>query len=224
MVSLSPATPDVPHLIGLDGEGRPVWTRRFSAGTHVQDVRAAPDGGVYIVGAGPAGGLVIRLGADGAERWRHEMADSTPVGIDADASGAVVVALEYALERHRVVAVRLGGSEDVVWDRVVFEGRDTWSFPSVAVLEEGVAVGYAVGLGREAFGGSAARVAFLHADGSPRRTAEVGPASGSTTYIADLVARPGGRLDVVLASGPERLGRYEGDDFDNRIGTLPTTG
>jgi len=81
-------------VVKIDGSGVRSWTVE-RPGASFLAAAVAPDGGVYAVGQGTAGGisgiLILHYGPDGTELWSWAEAGGDPQDVKVDAAGAVYV-------------------------------------------------------------------------------------------------------------------------------------
>ena len=138
-----------------------------------------------------------------------------PVAVAATEAGLVVLGQGEGYVGVR--AVRLGGDGAVVWGRTLSEERDAWPGDVVAFADGGTAVAFAHDDG-DFETGNESRLVVLGADGAPVADVPVGIPYEETVHVRGLLALPDGRLGVVAAVGPRRLGGYGGDDFDIEVG------
>lgn len=238
VLAVYPSRHGDPHLYAVSASGQLRWTYRVPDAQDVRAVSVGPDGDLYVVAVGDptlAGRPIIeRLSPDGEARWRvtRESASSNgssyPMDLAATADGVVVVFREFSGPRfaeadgYFATVLRLDGAGEEVWARTVLEGGQeamaSGLRPSrVAVLPDGsVVVGASLDDGDFETGNEAVLV-LLEPDGAERSRSLVGEGDGSTTQVQGLLSLPDGRLGVVLAVGPGRLGGYGGDNFDIEV-------
>ena len=220
-----------PHLYAIDADGGLRWTYRLDGAQDARPAGTAPNGDLFVIGYGSEGGAVVaRIAPDGAERWRRALPDA-----DARFAAAVGDGLALAFDRYvgafgsgptderdvEVRLVRLDGTGQTVSTRTVASAPAAGGGlrPTAIAGLPGGAVALATVRGGGLDGGTTARVLVLDADGAERRSAVVGRPGERSTFVTHLLPA-GGRVTVVSAVGPERLGGYGGDDFDVAVSSL----
>lgn len=228
VVAAFPAEADSPHLYGLSTSGAEQWTYRLPEAQDVRSVSVRPDGDLVVAGAGRRGGeaLVARLSPDGEERWRVELAATSPTAISSTDEATVVVAEEQP--GGPPVLVRLGANGETLWTRSLAD--PTAADPEAAfgtrvlLLADGRSVVGVQTRNRDFESGNAARLVTVGADGQVAYSVGIGEPGDASTFVQGLVALPDGRLGVVLAVGPKPFGGFGGDDFDIEVVRLGVPG
>ena len=225
-----PRSASEPSLYALDADGDVRWTYRLDGTSLATAVPAMSGGDLFVVGTGGEGGVVVaRLSETGTERWRRAVGDAGAHAVAAVGEGLALAddwippgqegASDDRLQEVRVV--RLDGEGEVVWTRTVASAplaRGGLRPSALAGLPGGgLALALVQGGGFDQ--GTRASVRVLDADGVERQAATIGDPDRASTFVTHLLASPG-RLTVVSAAGPERLGGYGGDDFDVVVSRL----
>ena len=214
VLAVYPTMADGTHLYGLSASGDVRWTYRLPEAQDVRSVSVTADGDLFVAGSGVrgAGTVVARLSPDGAERWRREVPDGTVIDLEVTPSGIALATVRYTEGAARVDVMLLDTDGSTEWTRTL-TAENRGGEVQVAGVGDAVVVGFSVDDGLYETGNEA-RLVVLDADGEVRDTLPIGDGPEATTFIEGLLHLPDGRLGLITAVGPPRLGGYGGDDFD----------